>query len=159
MDCFDSSDEQNCTEIKKTTDEVDLDCPSPSKQCVDITTNKSICLSIEQFCDHHKNCVGGIDEGGLCEKDLCFNTNCTGICHNTPEGPLCYCPPGSTLGLDGHSCLKKNSVCEFGTCSQFCVPLKNRHKCECNPDYLLESDGFTCKSLDSTPAYIIFSGS
>ena len=78
-------------------------------------------------------------------------------CHNSPLGPVCFCPPGSTLSLDGFTCLKKTSICEFGTCSQLCVPLKNKHKCECLKDYILESDGFTCKSLDTTPAYIVFS--
>lgn len=109
------------------------------------------------MCDNHIDCVNSTDEGGLCDKDLCFNSNCTGTCHNTPKSSVCYCPNGSTLDLDGISCLQKNSVCEYGTCSQICVPLKNKHKCECYKDYMLESDGFTCKSLDTTPAYIIFS--
>jgi len=164
MDCLDNSDEKNCTTIKTFKEDIDLDCLTPSKQCVDIITNKSICLPIEKFCNNHRDCIDGSDEGGHCDKDPCFNTQCQGSCHNTPSGALCYCPEGSTLGLDGQSCLKKNSVCEFGTCSQFCVPLvekfatkTHRHKCVCFGGYMLESDGFTCKSLDTSPAYIIFS--
>ena len=76
MDCFDNSDElgQNCTTrtMKNTTEEIDLDCQSPSKQCVDIKTNQSICLPIEKFCDHHQDCAGNLDEDGLCDHDLCF---------------------------------------------------------------------------------------
>lgn len=74
------------------------------------------------------------------------------------KGPFCYCPTGSTLASDGHSCLKTGSLCEFGTCEQICVPLpNNKHKCDCHKDYLLEDDGFSCKSLDTTPGYIIYS--
>lgn len=134
-----------------------MDCKIPSKQCVDIKTKQPICLPIEKFCDNHANCLNEIDEGGHCSKDLCFNSNCTGTCHNTPSGPFCYCPSGSKLALDGHSCLKTESLCEFGSCSQLCTPLKNRHKCSCIEGYTLESDEFTCKSKDSTPAYIIYS--
>lgn len=74
FDCFDKSDEQNCTGVQKnTTEELDLECQWPAKQCVDIKTNLSICLEIERFCNHHVDCVNGTDEGGLCDHDLCFN--------------------------------------------------------------------------------------
>lgn len=46
MDCFDNSDEVNCTTFKNITD--DLDCQFPAKQCIDIKTNQSICLAIEK---------------------------------------------------------------------------------------------------------------
>lgn len=85
---FDKSDEVNCTTINtnRTIKPELIDCSIPSKQCIDIKTNQSICLPIENFCNNHVDCWNGVDEGGNCTKDLCFNSNCTGTCHNTPSG-------------------------------------------------------------------------
>ena len=157
FDCFDKSDESNCTTIRNVSEVIDLQCQSPARQCVDIKTNLTVCLAVDKFCDHHVHCVNGTDEGGLCAEDPCFNSNCTFKCHNTPGGAACFCPDEYTLAPDNHSCIKKKSTCDFGRCSQICVPLKSSVKCDCHKGFILEPDGFSCKSLDASPASIIYS--
>lgn len=36
-------------------------------------------------------------------------------------------------------------------------PLKTQHKCQCLAEYQLEADGFTCKSVDASVPFLVFS--
>lgn len=82
----------------------------------------------------------------LLGEPMCLVAACTHICHATPSGPVCSCPPALHLQRDGLTCAP-NHVCEdWGVCSQTCLPQKNRYKCTCDEGYRLADDGFTCKS-------------
>ncbi|RWS16456.1 hypothetical protein B4U79_10678 [Dinothrombium tinctorium] len=152
-DCDDNSDESNCTSIEIQRKE----CIYPNKVCISKESNTEICLNITQFCDKKEDCANGTDEGGLCQDNHCMFKHCDVSCQNMPDGAICYCPKGLRLALDGSSCTDSQPCEEWGACSQKCIQSKISHICDCEEGYYLDADNYTCKSLDATTPYIIFS--
>lgn len=157
-DCFDGSDENDCNSTtnctnqfrcitsghcisqKKKCDRIPYDCEdnsdesdccfSPNRKCLSIRDNRTICLDISRFCDGRKDCSNGEDEDGFCSEDHCFNSHCSGSCHNMPEGYTCLCPEGLILSSDNSTCIH-DSCNVWGVCGQICIQLNSsRHQCQ-----------------------------
>ena len=121
-DCTDGSDEKGCA--SKTPS-----CVHPSRLC----DNNTRCIEVAQLCDGKADCADGSDEGQRCIDDLCrHNQNCTDSqchqnhdcshqCHNAPEGLVCSCPAGMTLGSDSRTCAISHPCEQWGVCSQICT--------------------------------------
>ena len=58
---------------------------------------------------------------------------------------ICLCPKGMKV-KDKRNCVAMTSCEEWGTCSQSCVNLIDRHyKCTCHDNYQIDSDLYTCR--------------
>ncbi|KAI9558491.1 hypothetical protein GHT06_015278 [Daphnia sinensis] len=148
-DCSDGSDEKGCASKIPT-------CVHPSRLC----DNQTRCIDPSMLCNGKPDCRDGSDESDRCAEQLCSHVHdCSHICHNAPEGVVCSCPAesGMTLGNDSKTCSVSHPCEQWGTCSQLCIPVKSKHHCSCLPGYEKQQDGFTCKSLDPSTPYIIFS--
>ncbi|KAK9892226.1 hypothetical protein WA026_019028 [Henosepilachna vigintioctopunctata] len=160
VDCQDESDEKDClpdkvknvTVIKPLTNT--SKCEYPSRMC----DNNTRCLSVDQLCDDIIHCIDLSDEGFRCVEKLCFHSyECSHECHNAPEGLICTCPPHLHLQADKKTCLDTHPCDAWGVCSQKCIPKGSKYKCACSHGYSLKDDGFTCKSLEDSVPYVIFS--
>ncbi|XP_031616659.1 prolow-density lipoprotein receptor-related protein 1 isoform X3 [Contarinia nasturtii] len=156
-DCFDKSDELNCTTFKKRTHNFtfgDMGCSHPDRVCAP-TGN---CIRAHQLCDQVIDCPDHSDEGFQCENKLCDqNSECSHICHNAPEGFVCSCPSNMFLLPNGLVCSTEHACEHWGTCSQICEQVGKRYKCRCRDGFTLQYDQFTCRSNSPDSPYVIFS--
>lgn len=110
------------------------------------------CIPIEKVCDGKIDCAGGTDEGPSCDLVNCAPNQCganSTMCHKTPLGPLCLCPPGETLDLTNNTCIGINECEPPGICSQICTDTKEGFKCGCVEGYHLVNHTF-CKTANRT---------
>ena len=147
-----------------------VNCIAPSRSCDDNTK----CVKVTQLCDKVKNCQDGSDEGGKCSKlrklvmerlsrflfvmlthknavfvsddNQCSKAQCSHHCRNSPDGAVCYCPPGKYLAANKTTCVDEHPCDVWGTCSQKCVRYNTRHYCLCYSGYYMKEDGVTCES-------------
>ncbi|XP_063218358.1 prolow-density lipoprotein receptor-related protein 1 [Bacillus rossius redtenbacheri] len=158
-DCIDASDELNCTGVSTTPAATELTTPPP--KCEDPARwcdNHTQCVPVTALCDGRKDCEDGSDEGLRCAEQMCaYTTECSHVCHDTPEGYVCACPSDLLLQPNQRTCLDAHPCEAWGTCSQRCEPVKGRYKCGCAPGFRLAADLFTCKSTDPETPYVIFS--
>ena len=164
VDCPNGIDEIDCFNLTIT--EIDsTKCVYPNRTCNDKLTSELICLDISRFCDNRIDCADGFDENEMCQEDLCFFSECKGLCHNIPFNPgyVCYCEDGLSLAIDKVSCTDRHPCEQWGVCSQQCTPLHHHnredgYKCSCVTNYELDlHDNFTCKSVDPAPPIVIYS--
>ncbi|GFO20808.1 LOW QUALITY PROTEIN: low-density lipoprotein receptor-related protein 1 [Plakobranchus ocellatus] len=142
FDCRDKSDEKHCAEK----------CQYPNFACL---AHQSMCLPPEKLCNHISDCPDQSDEGRACELDMCLNNNCEKICHISPYGFRCSCPPNQRIRSDNRTC-EDIDICEtWGTCSQHCSSTADGHRCYCSPGYELRADGYSCKPSDPEPVYLL----
>lgn len=160
QDCFDRSDEINCTTIKPRLRNVtelvtDLDCSYPDRIC----PANGKCIRVDQLCNGIVECpIDGFDESSRCEEKLCDTTSdCSHFCHNSPEGFVCSCPSHMYLKPNGRICSAEHACNEWGTCSQVCEQVGKQYKCKCRAGYTLQYDEFTCRSNNPDSPYVIFS--
>lgn len=154
-DCFDKSDEQNCSTATKrpTFNETD-DCVHPDRIC----RPTGHCIRVEQLCDGTSDCSDGTDEGYRCIEKICdHNSECSHFCHNSPEGFVCSCPLHLFLKPNGLQCSSEHACSHWGTCSQICEQVGKRYNCKCQDDFTLQFDQFSCKSNNGDSPYVIFS--
>lgn len=153
--CFDKSDEENCTTIKPSNDNTTtIICEHPDRLCA--VSNK--CITVDKLCDGNMDCVDGTDEGFRCFEKVCdHNTDCSHYCHNAPEGFVCSCPLHMYLQPNGLRCSMEHSCEYWDTCSQICEKNGKAYNCKCHEGYTLQYDKFSCKSNNPDSPYVIFS--
>lgn len=154
-DCFDKSDEANCTTVKRRPvyNETD-ECVHPDRMC----KATGICISVDKLCDGQVDCVDGSDEGFRCNEKVCdHNTECSHYCNNAPEGFVCSCPLHMFLKPNGLQCSSEHACDQWGTCSQVCNQIGKRYTCGCHKGFTLEYDQFSCRSENADTPYVIFS--
>lgn len=154
-DCFDKSDERNCTSIvRRPFYNETVDCVHPDRLCKATGT----CISADRLCDGQVDCADGSDEGLRCNDKICdHNTDCSHYCHNAPEGFVCSCPLHLFLKPNGVQCSTEHACEHFGTCSQTCEQIGKQYKCSCLDGFALQFDHFSCKSEAADTPYVIFS--
>ena len=98
-------------------------CPGNAFRCM------GKCLAVEKICNGFPECQGFSDEGdrtsylfiryNLCVtkrwhesliyvgcNEVCeIDHGCLHSCSNSPQGPMCFCPPEQILADDGKSCV------------------------------------------------------
>lgn len=110
------------------------------------------CIPIEKVCDGKIDCSGGTDEGPSCDLANCTPNQCganSTMCHKTPLGPICLCPPGEIIDQTNGTCIGVNECEPPGLCSQMCDNLKHGFKCSCLDGYHLVNHTF-CKTVNRT---------
>lgn len=154
-DCFDRTDEANCTAILKRPFYNETgDCVHPDRLC----RPTGACISVHKLCDGEDDCIDGSDEGHQCKDKVCdHTTECSHFCHNAPEGFVCSCPLHMFMKPDGRHCSTEHACEHWGTCSQICVQVGKRYNCSCREGYTLQYDQFSCKSNNADSPYVIFS--
>ena len=166
-DCADGSDESvehACKAVQKPCPEGEWRCPGEH-----VT---DVCIPLRQVCDDNLDCPNGSDEGPLCDNDDCDGTRagCSNGCAQTPEGPLCICPPGEVLsGNDTRTCMDRNECDPPGICSQGCTNSKgvtnlkgkagvgSGYFCSCYTGYQLDTDKTSCKAFNHSDAFLVIS--
>ncbi|OWA55095.1 Low-density lipoprotein receptor-related protein 1 [Hypsibius exemplaris] len=154
-DCADGSDERHC--LGHASSHIPA---APTSTCrLDeffcVLWNKSgQCLPLSKACNNHHECLNGTDEGPGCLTACQSNGQCSDVCHATPHGPVCSCPPGYTLSSDQKVCIDIDE-CETadslnGPCSQICINTRGSFKCACLDQFTLGHDGSSCKA-DTDP--------
>ncbi|XP_014669426.1 PREDICTED: low-density lipoprotein receptor-related protein 2-like isoform X2 [Priapulus caudatus] len=145
-DCYDNSDEANCTEIT---------CAATDFKC----ENQRKCVSSSSLCDNHNDCSDGSDEmncpNKTCQGDqyLCTNGNCvprTWICDTEND-----CKDGSDEGsfCRNHTCASTYFVCDNGRCINNVWVCDGDNDCYDNsdekdcPPVSCRSFEFTCSDL------------
>lgn len=154
-DCFDQSDEINCTTINRRIYNTTADdCVHPDRLC----KTTGICIRVDQLCDGRVDCIDGSDEGFRCNEKICdHNSECSHYCHNAPEGFVCSCPLHLFLKPNGLQCSSDHACEHWGTCSQICEQVGKRYKCKCRDEFTLQYDQFSCKSNNADTPHVIFS--
>lgn len=154
-DCFDQTDEANCTEITKRPYYNETgDCVHPDRLC----RPTGLCISVHKLCDGEDDCIDGSDEGHQCKDKVCdHNTECSHFCNNAPEGFVCSCPLHMFMLPDGRHCSTEHACEHWGTCSHICVQVGKRYNCSCRDGYTLQYDQFSCKSNNADSPYVLFS--
>lgn len=159
FDCFDRSDELNCSEIRRRPNvgafNESEECVHPNRLC----KPNGKCVLAKQLCDRIRDCPDGSDEGGLCSEDVCSSSSddCSFFCHSSPEGYVCSCPKNMYLKADGTHCSFEHACEHWGTCSQVCEQKGKHYKCKCRDGYTLDYDQFTCRSNNADLPYAIYS--
>ena len=162
-DCGDGSDESEehaCRAREKPCPEGHWRCPGEHVS--------DVCVPMARVCDDRPDCPNGADEGPLCDGDDCGGNKagCSNGCVQTPQGPLCTCPPGEVLHAnDTRVCVNNNECDPPGVCSQVCKDLKPSGKgkesrgyyCECYKGYDLQSDKSSCKAANHSDAFLVIS--
>ncbi|XP_037294723.1 LOW QUALITY PROTEIN: low-density lipoprotein receptor-related protein 2 [Manduca sexta] len=151
-DCGDGSDEglqHACTPPP-------FRCPTGQWQCPGVTGR---CVNLTQVCDNKPDCPNGADEGPSCDFAECQDQQglCTNECKETPNGPLCLCPPGEELDVDGYTCKDIDECNPPGICSQVCTNIKKSYVCSCVDGYLLTNNNHSCKANNHSSAFLIIS--
>ncbi|PVD24432.1 hypothetical protein C0Q70_14915 [Pomacea canaliculata] len=78
---------------------------------------------------------------------------CSHLCIDKPDGFICDCPPGFSLGQDQRTCQKVDVSDEINCihnnpCDQRCVTTASGAECRCYSGYRLKADGQTCDDID-----------
>ncbi|XP_063382257.1 low-density lipoprotein receptor-related protein 2 isoform X1 [Cydia fagiglandana] len=151
-DCGDGSDEGTAHACKPPP----FRCPSGQWQCPGVTGR---CVNLTQVCDSKLDCPNGADEGPSCDFAECQHQSglCSNDCKQTPNGPLCLCPPGEELETDGFRCKDIDECNPPGLCSQTCVNTKGSYHCGCVDGYVLSTDKHMCKANNHSSAFLIIS--
>ncbi|XP_015791773.1 low-density lipoprotein receptor-related protein 2 [Tetranychus urticae] len=145
-------------------DETSPQCTAPNpetttgKPCRDgsFPCKSGDCIDYSQVCDQIPHCLDQSDEGGLCNVACHYsNGNCSHICHPSPSGGKCDCPPGFYLDTDGKTCLDLDECAQVGFCSQFCENYPGGAKCTCAEGYYPVSEGHKCKA-NGTEASLLY---
>nr|XP_049706722.1 low-density lipoprotein receptor-related protein 2 isoform X3 [Helicoverpa armigera] len=151
-DCGDNSDEG----LEHACKPPAFRCPADQWQCPGVTGR---CVNITQVCDSKFDCPNGADEGASCDFAECEHQDglCSNGCKQTPNGPLCLCPPGEELDVDGSNCKDINECDPPGLCSQTCTNTKGSYVCSCMDGYILTMNNHTCKANNHSSAFLIIS--
>jgi low density lipoprotein-related protein 2 len=156
-DCGDGSDES----VEHACKAVHVPCPEGQWECPGLHVT-NVCVDIDKVCDDNPgDCPNDADEGLFCDYNDCVRAGCSNGCKQTPQGPLCLCPPGQMLN-DTQACIDRNECDPPGLCTQICQNAKGGkdlpgYFCSCTDGYTLEPDKHRCKAANHSDAYLIIS--
>lgn len=148
-DCGDRSDEVDCKKENST-------CPTGQFTC----TNGQ-CIDYRFVCNKVADCTDESDEPLHCNVDECAKVEihqCGHKCVDTLTSYYCDCNQGYKLLADGKACADIDECLETpGVCSQYCSNTPGGFYCKCNDKfYERQADEHTCKRIDATQPWIIF---
>lgn len=151
-DCGDGSDEG----VQHACKPPPFRCPQDQWACPGVADR---CVNLTQVCDSKFDCPNGADEGAGCDLAECDHQSglCSNDCKQTPNGPLCLCPPGEELDTNGETCKDIDECNPPGLCSQTCTNVKGSYVCSCVDGYLLTINNHTCKANNHSSAFLIIS--
>lgn len=117
-DCFDNSDEENCTFKFHSVDHC------YKEKGLFLCKDEIICLALTEVCDGFPHCFDGSDEIG-CAHNLtlgsshCRSSGCSHTCHLAPDNKIiCTCPIGYKLDPTLKKCVGRCKYLKF-KCSSF----------------------------------------
>ncbi|XP_041374230.1 low-density lipoprotein receptor-related protein 1-like [Gigantopelta aegis] len=113
------------------------------------------CIPLSSVCDSITDCADdAADEGAHCVNHGCRKLNCSYLCKETLQGPMCYCRNG--FAPDAAACQDFNECQVDDFCDQACTNLQGSYMCNCSDGYTLQKNGY-CKADNSSSATLLIS--